>query len=112
MKAGLDPQTIYASSATGRGHFAHVPGARPADACRAAYDNATMKNEVVQKDMKIIASSYEPRRADAASSMLLPPSTTAQWRRIRGSRTPPRCARCSKRWLTHRARGRSSRRST
>ena len=53
MKAGLDPQTIYRVAGDGAG-TSRMFQVRGPQMVTGRYDNATMKNEVWQKDMKII----------------------------------------------------------
>src|SRR5467141_426277 len=53
MKAGLDPQTIYRVAGDGAG-TSRMFQVRGPQMVAGRYDNASMKNEVWQKDMKII----------------------------------------------------------
>jgi 3-hydroxyisobutyrate dehydrogenase-like beta-hydroxyacid dehydrogenase len=53
MRAGLDPQTIYRVIGDGAG-TSRMFQVRGPQMVAGRYDNATMKNEVWQKDMKII----------------------------------------------------------
>jgi 3-hydroxyisobutyrate dehydrogenase-like beta-hydroxyacid dehydrogenase len=53
MRAGLDPRTIYRVIGDGAG-TSRMFQVRGPQMVAGRYDNATMKNEVWQKDMKII----------------------------------------------------------
>ena len=97
IKAGLTPKAIFDVQANSAG-TSRMFQVRGPMMVKGRYDDVTMKNEVWQKDMKIIgdfarSSAWRRRRST-------PPrrSTRPRWRRASRSKTPARCARCWRGW--------------